>query len=121
MSIQKNNQATASLPASVQQQIERAEAILKQSEVAESNGDHSLAVVKARESLRVLASIGMTSPDHATLIMAAEMGYRGYEIETLVRHDEQVVMPRTFLGINVGYDIVNLKRATHTVVRGKIL
>lgn len=121
MPTQKNNLATVSLPASVQQQIERAEALLNQGEAAEGNDDHSLAVVKARESLRVLASIGMVAPEQATLILAAEMGYRGFEIETLVRNEQQVIVPRHFLGIEVGYDVVTLKNGTHTTVRGRII
>ncbi|HEY3782990.1 MAG TPA: hypothetical protein VGL56_18060 [Fimbriimonadaceae bacterium] len=76
---QTPNQPVLSLPNCLQQQLERAQNLLAQSENAENNGDRSLAVVKAREAMQVVQSLAQRSPEAAALIVLADMGYRGFE------------------------------------------
>lgn len=108
------------VPNSMKEKIEQAQRLLDQSERAETRGDHSLAVVKAREGMRVLRELSRTSPNHAALIMAAEMGHRGFEFETVERLDVYKVVERKFMGIVVGTDIVNQPIIKRRVHRGRI-
>ncbi len=109
------------VPNSLKEQLDRAQNLLSQSDQAETRGDHSLALVKAREGMRVLRALAQTSPDNAALMIAGEMGHRGFEFETIERIDTSVVIYRKFLGMIVGTDVVNLPRTTRRVHRGRLL
>jgi|GEM_PF-6805948 len=111
----------ATVPNSLKSQLDRAQNLLAQSESAESRGDHSLAVIKAQEGMRVLAALAQSSPEHATLIIAAEMGYRGYEIETIEHIDKYEVVEKDFFGIVYGHDVVHTPTTIRKTVRARLI
>jgi len=117
----QEQQELISVPNSLKQQLDRAQNLLAQSDQAERGGDHSLALVKAREGMRVLRALAQYSPDNAALMIAGEMGHRGFEFETIERVDTSVVIYRKFLGMIVGTDVVNLPKTTRRVHRGRLL
>lgn len=109
-----NTNALASVPNSLRSQMERAENLLAQSERAASRGDHSLALIKAREGMRVLKVLAQSAPVHAALIIAGEMGHRGIMRETVQRVDQYKCVDKKFLGFTVGHEIVNTPTITTT-------
>jgi hypothetical protein len=113
--------ALASVPNSLKSQLERAQNLLNQSEHAASHGDHSLAMLKARSAMKVLRSLAASSPAHAAILQAAEMGYRGYRIDTYERIDRYQTVDRKFLGITIGTDVVNTPTITHRAQIGRVL
>jgi hypothetical protein len=110
-----------SMPKSLKTQFERAQNLLNQSEHAENVGDHSLAVVKAREAMQAVGQIAQRAPELAMLLLAGDMGYSGYEIETIERIDRHEVIERKFLGISFGSEVVNVPTVTRRVIRGRLL
>lgn len=121
MTQERQNNTLATVPNSLKAQLDRAQNLLAQSEVAESRGDHSLAVIKAREGMRVLKALAERSPEHATLIIAAEMGYHGYEIETIEEIDKFEIVEQKFLGITVGYDRVRMPTTIRRTTRARLV
>ncbi len=117
---QRTDPSLVSLPNSLQQKLERANNLLTQSENAEYYGDHSLAVVKAREAMQVIQAIARSSPEAATLLILADMGYSGFEYETTERIDSHQVIERKFLGMSFGHDVVNVPTYTRRTVKGRI-
>ena len=109
-----------SLPNSLQQKLERANNLLAQGERAEAYGDHSLAIVKAREAMQVIQAIARSSPEAAALLVLADMGYSGFEHETTERIDQHQVIERKFLGLSCGYDVVNVPTYTRRTVKGRV-
>ena len=109
------------VPNSLKEQLDRAQKLLAQSDQAEQGGNHSLAVIKAREGMRVLRALAQYAPDNAALMIAGEMGHRGFEFETIERIDTYQVVERKFLGMIVGTDIVNVPKMTRRVHRGRLI
>ena len=109
------------VPNSLKEQLDRAQKLLVQSDQAEQGGNHSLALVKAKEGMRVLRALAQFSPDNAALMIAGEMGHRGFEFETIERVDSYQVVERKFLGMIVGTDIVNLPTISRRVHRGRLI
>lgn len=114
------NNALATIPNSLKSQLDRAQSLLAQSEAADNRGDHSLAVVKAQEGMRVLQALAQTAPNHAALIIAAEMGYRGYEIQTVEHIDKYQIVEKEFLGIVYGYDRVHMPETVTKTLRAQL-
>lgn len=108
------------LPNSLKLQLERAQNLLSQSEHAENIGDHSLALVKAREGMQAVIAIAQRAPEQALLLLAGEMGYRGYEIETLERIDCHQLVERKFFGLSMGHEVVNVPNVTRRLVRSHL-
>lgn len=108
------------LPNSLKTQLERAQNLLAQSEHAENVGDHSLAIVKAREGMQAVAQIAQRAPELAMLLLAGEMGYRGYEYETMERTESHQVIERKLFGISMGYDVVPLTTVTRRLIRAHL-
>jgi hypothetical protein len=121
MTQERPNNALATVPNSLKAQLDRAQNLLAQSETAESRGDHTLAVVKAREGMRVLKALAESSPNHAALIIAAEMGFRGYEIETVEHIDKYEIVEQKFLGITIGHDVVHVPTTTRRTIRARFI
>lgn len=121
MTDEYTQQSLTTVPNSLKTQLDRAQNLLAQSAQAESRGDNAVAVIKAREGLRVLHALAASSPAHATLVIAAEMGYRGFELETIEQVDQYQVVERKFLGIPVGYDVVNVPTITRRMTRARMI
>jgi hypothetical protein len=116
-----DQQPLVTVPNSLRQQLERAQNLLDQSEEAESYGDRSLAVVKAREATRVVERIAQQCPDIGALIVLADMGYRGFEVETMETVDRHQLVQRTFLGIPMGQEVVSVPTITRRYIRARLL
>ena len=110
-----------SLPNSLRQQLDRAQHLLNQSEDAASYGDRSLAVVKAKEAMQVIQRVAEHSPELAALIILGDLGYRGFELETIEHVDRYQVVERKVFGIPFGHDVVNTPTTTRRTIRGRIL
>jgi hypothetical protein len=118
---QRTDQSLVSLPNSLQQQLDRAQNLLSQSENAEYYGDHSLAIVKAREAMQVVQALAHSSPESAALIILADMGYRGFEYETVEHIDRYQVIERKFCGLSFGHEVVNVPTITRRTVKARII
>ncbi len=116
-----DQQSLISVPNSLRQQLERAQNLLSQSEEAESNGNQSLAVVKAKEAMQVIQRVAQQSPELAALVILGDMGYRGFEIEMIERVDRHEIVQRTFLGIPMGQEVVNVPTMTRRTIRARLL
>jgi len=108
------------LPNTLKTQLERAQNLLAQSEHAEDVGNHSLAVVKAREAMQAVSQIAQRAPELALLVLAGDMGYRGYEFETLERTESNQVIERKIFGISMGYDVVPITTVTRRLIRAQL-
>lgn len=95
-----------SVPNSLRQQINNAQNLLAQSEKAQCQGNTELAVVRAREGLKVLRQISRQNPELGALLVAAEHGYTGIELTQVERIDSYEVLERKFLGISMGSEVV---------------
>jgi hypothetical protein len=109
------------VPNSLKVQLDRAQNLLAQSEHAEAGGDHSLAIVKAREAMQAVRSFAQQSPELAVLVLGGEMGFRGYQIETVEQVDRYQVVERKFLGMCLGSEVVNVPTVTRRTVRAHFL
>lgn len=116
-----DQQSLVSVPNSLRQQLERAQNLLNESEEAESYGDRSLAVVKAKEAMQVVQRIAQQSPEIGALIILGEMGYRGFEVETMEQVDRHELVERTFLGLRMGQEVVNVPTITRRYIRARLL
>ncbi len=116
-----DQQPIISVPNSLRQQLERAQNLLSQSEEAESYGDRSLAVVKAKEAMQVIQRVAQQSPEIAALIILGDMGYRGFEVETVERVDRHQIVQHTFLGVTMGQEVVNVPTITRRTIRARLL
>lgn len=114
-------QPLVTVPNSLRQQLERAQSLLNQSEEAESYGDRSLAVVKAREAMQVVQRIAQQSPEIGALIILGDMGYRGFEVETMESVDRHQLVQKTFLGFPMGQEVVNVPTITRRYIRARLL
>lgn len=118
--MQDTEQSIITVPNSLKSQLDRAQNLLAQSDRAESRGDNSLAVIRAREGMRVLRALAASSPQCAALLIAAEHGYRGYEIEKIERIDRHQVVERKFCGVVFGSEVVSVPTITHTIYRTRL-
>lgn len=114
-------QPLVSLPTSLREQIDRAQNLLAQSEVAEEHGDREVAMIRAREGLRVLQELAAHSPDHTAMLVATQQGYKGFELETLERIDSHQIVERKFLGLTIATDVVNLPTIKRTYKRMRVI
>ncbi|MBX7135773.1 MAG: hypothetical protein K1X67_24155 [Fimbriimonadaceae bacterium] len=121
MSSPVTDKTLLSLPTSVKQQLERAQSLLDQAEVAHSMGDRELTISQAVEAIQVIRGIGMASPELGTLLVAGKMGHLGYELETFEHIDNYQVIDRKFLGITTHTEVVNVPKTTRRSVRGRFL
>lgn len=108
------NTQLVSLPNSLQAQLTRAQNLLEQSEVSEARGNKSLAVVQAKEGLKVLRELARTSPELAFMGMLAQSGYTSVTVENYERKDSYQVVERKFLGMTIATDVVNLPTITRS-------
>lgn len=118
---QQPNTMLTSVPNSLRDQLERAQNLLSQSEYAESQGDHSVAIVKAREGMQVLRTLAASCPELATMLMAADMGHRGFELEMTERTDSYQLVERKFFGMSFGYDAINTPTMTRRTIRARVI
>lgn len=116
-----DQQPLVTVPNSLRQQLERAQSLLNQSEEAESYGDRSLAVVKAREAMQVVQRIAQQSPEIGALIILGDMGYRGFEVETMESVDRNQLVQKTFLGFPMGQEVVSVPTITRRYIRARLL
>ncbi|MBS1702609.1 MAG: hypothetical protein JST12_13160 [Armatimonadetes bacterium] len=103
-----------SLPAGLQDKIDRANALLAESEQAELQGNRHLALVKAELGLRIAQEIAQQSPELGTLSLGGVMGHRGFEIEEVETRHEYVCTDKFFLVWKIGrhYTPVSMTRTT---------
>ncbi len=95
-----------SVPNSLKQQMERAQNLLAQSERAQSQGNSELAVVRAREGMKVLRQISRNNPELGALLVAAEHGYTGIEYTEMERIQSYEIIKKEFMGMSFGSEIV---------------
>lgn len=105
------------IPNSLKLQLERAQNLLAQSEHAEDMGNHSLAVVKAREGMQAIAKIAQYAPELGTLLLAGQMGFRGYQYDSEERVESYRVIERKFLGVEMGQRVVPTTTITRRTIR----
>lgn len=117
MSYEREEAPLVTIPNSLKTQLERAQNLLAQSERAEDYGNHSLAVVKAREGMQVISQIAQHAPELATLLLAGQMGFRGYQYESVERVDSHRVIDRRFLGMDMGQRVVPTTTITRRTIR----
>ena len=115
MNQQLQSQPLATIPGSLQAQLNRAQNLLAQSSQAEARGDNAVAIIKAREGLRVLHALAQHNSEMAAMLIAVEQGHRGFEVETYERIDRYQVIERKFLGMTIATDVVNLPTITRSV------
>jgi hypothetical protein len=117
-----NQQNTlVTVPGSLQEQIQRVQDLLDQSEGAALSGDYAIAREKAREGIRVLQIVAQSCPEIGALIHVGLMGYGGYEIEIEDRVDNHQLTDKKFLGRTIGKEVTNVPTVTRRTVRGRLL
>lgn len=121
MNEQLLNQPIATVPNSLQAQLDRAQTLLTQSSQAESRGDNTIAIIKAREGLRVLQALARHNSEMAAMLIAVEQGHKGFEIEVYERIDRHQVIERKFLGMTIATDVVNLPTITRSVRKVRVI
>ncbi|KAA0233850.1 MAG: hypothetical protein EDM74_12920 [Armatimonadetes bacterium] len=121
MITQRNEDPIATLPNSLQQQFNRVQNLLNQSEDAYYDGDYSLAQRKHNEAYRCIESIARLSPEYGTLLVAGLMGRNGYVLEMVERVDAHQLVERKFLGLSLGQEVVNVPTITRRYIRARLL
>lgn len=120
MNTQQDNAMLTSVPNSLRDQLERAQNLLSQSDSADANGNHSLAVVKAREGMQVLRAIAQVCPELAALMVGAGMGHWGFEIESTERTDSYQLVERRLFGVPFGHETINTPTMTRRTIRARV-
>lgn len=121
MITQRNEDPIATLPNSLQQQFNRVQNLLNQSEDAAYDGDHSLANRRYNEAVRCIEAIARQSPEFGALLVAGHMGHNGYEVKILNREDRHQIVERKFLGMNLGHTVVNTPTITSRYIHARFL
>lgn len=121
MNTQQDNSMLTSVPNSLRDQLERAQNLLTQSDYAEAHGDHSVAIVKAREGMQVLRTLAASCPELATMLLAADMGHRGFELEMIERIDSYQLVERKLCGISFGHEAINTPTMTRRTIRARVI
>ncbi|MFZ4507044.1 MAG: hypothetical protein ACOYON_05025 [Fimbriimonas sp.] len=108
------------IPQTLKSQIQNAQNLLAKSEQANAEGNTALAEIRAREGLRVIHELTTRNPELGALLSAGHMGYKGFEITTTERSYEQKLVPREFMGISMGTEVIPINKYVTTTKRYRL-
>ena len=98
---------------SLREQIASAQSLLAKSQQAEQSGNTELAIIRAEQGMKIIANIACANPEYATVLLAAQAGYCGIQLDETQHVDAYEVIEQRFCGIPIGTYI----RPTHKVTR----
>ena len=111
----------ASLPNSLREQIASAQNLLAKSQQAEQMGNSELAVIRAEQGMKIIANIASANPEFATVLLAAQSGYSGIQLEETQYVDAYEIIEQKFLGIPIGTHVVPTHKVTRTYRNMKLI
>ena len=110
-----------SLPNSLREQIASAQNLLAKSQQAEQSGNTELAIIRAEQGMKIIANIACANPEFATVLLAAQSGYSGIQLEETQHVDSYEVIEQTFFGISIGTFIQPTHKVTRTYRNMKLI
>ncbi|MBS1701419.1 MAG: hypothetical protein JST12_07150 [Armatimonadetes bacterium] len=102
-----------SLPNSLREQIASAQNLLAKSQQAEQSGNTELALIRAEQGMKIIANIACASPELAAVLLGAQIGHSGIQIEETHHEDSYEVIEQKFWGIHIGTFVY----PTHKTIR----
>lgn len=110
-----------SLPNSLREQIASAQNLLAKSQQAEQAGNTELAIIRAEQGMKIIANIACANPEFATVLLAAQGGYSGIQLDDTQHVDSYELIEQKFLGIPIGTYIVPTHKVTRTYRTMKLI
>lgn len=109
------------LPVSLSSQIDQLNRIVSQSGEAMAQGDPELALVRAKQGLKVLQVLAQSAPELGALLAAASQGHAGYLTETFEQSESSVVNELRVFGIKVASSTTHNPKTTRVIRQFRVI